>query len=64
MTDNKNARDGRDRSKVGSKGASVVEYLHSQHPEFTHQQIVDAIAKAGPVRADIEAYLRQQKGKK
>ena len=59
MSDNKNNQDGRDRSKVDSKDKSEVEYLHSQFPKHTHQQIVDAIEKYGPVRKEIEAHLKK-----
>ena len=55
----KNNQDGRDDSKVDSKDKSEVEYLHSQFPKHTHQQIIDAIEKYGPVRKDIEAHLKK-----
>lgn len=58
MADNKKKRDGRDRSKVDSKDASEVEYLHSKYPGLSHQQISGAIRAAGPVRKNIEKYLK------
>ena len=60
--DNKKTQDGRDRSKVNSKEAYEVEYLHQQYPKLSHQQVYAAVRKAGPSRAKIETYL-QGKGK-
>ena len=59
MSDNKNKQDGRDDSKVDINDKSEVEYLHKQHPGYTHQQIVDAIKKYGPLRKNIEAHLKK-----
>ncbi len=59
MSDNKQSRDGRDRSKVDSSDKSEVEYLHQQHPQHSHEQIVEAIKKYGPLRKDIEAHLKK-----
>ena len=59
MSDNKNTQDGRDRARVDSKDASEVEYLHSQFPEKSHEEIKIAIEKFGPVRKDIEEKLRR-----
>jgi Protein of unknown function (DUF3606) len=58
MADNKAKKDGRDRSKVNSKEAYEVEYLHSKYPNLSHQQVYSAIRAAGPVRKDIEQYLK------
>ena len=58
MSDNKQQQDGRDDARVDSKDKSEVEYLHRQHPNFTHAQIVEAVEKYGPLRKDIEAHLR------
>lgn len=57
--DNKNKHDGRDRSKVDANDKSEVEYLHSQHPALTHEEILDAVRKYGPSRKDIEAHLQR-----
>lgn len=57
MGDNKNIRDGRDRSKVDSKDRSEIEFLHRKFPRFSHPQIIEAIKAAGPLRRDIEEYL-------
>lgn len=62
ITDNKRKRDGRDRSKVNSKEAYEVEYLHSQYPRLFHQQVYAAVRKAGPSRKSIINYL-VEKGK-
>jgi hypothetical protein len=58
MSDNKNKRDGRDRAKVDSKDPSEVEYLHRKFPHLSHQAITGAIRAAGPVRKDVEAYIK------
>jgi len=60
MSDNKNTTDGRDASKIDSKDKSEVEYVHSQFPSLQHQQVVDAIDAAGPVREDVYAYIRKK----
>ncbi len=64
MTDNKKARDGRDRSKVDSKDPGEVEYVHRQRPGLTHRAVTGAIRAAGPVRKDIMAYPDKKYGKK
>jgi hypothetical protein len=61
MADNKNQTSQQDRIRVDANDPSEVEYLHRQFPAMTHQQIVDAIQKAGPLRADIIAYLNKSK---
>ncbi|MCW3087451.1 MAG: hypothetical protein JWQ78_837 [Sediminibacterium sp.] len=53
MSDNKKNTGVQDAIRVDSKDPGEVEYLHSQYPNLTHQQIKDAIAKYGPMRADI-----------
>ncbi len=63
MADNKNMNDGRDASKVDANDHNEVEHVHTQFPHHTHEDIKDAIAKAGPLRADIYAHL-EKKGKK
>lgn len=62
MADNKSKKGKQDRSKVNSKEAYEVEYLHSQYPNLSHQAIYAAVRKAGPGRAAIKKYL-QGKGK-
>jgi hypothetical protein len=58
MSDNKTNTGQQDRIRVDANDPSEVEYLHSQFPEKTHQQIKDAIKEKGPLRKDIEAYLK------
>jgi hypothetical protein len=57
MPDNKDQMTQQDRIRVDANDPSEVEYLHQQYPGLSHQQILDAIRVAGPVRADIIAWL-------
>jgi hypothetical protein len=57
MADNKDQTSQQDRIRVDSNDPSEVEYLHKQYPDMSHQQILDAIRIAGPLRADIIAWL-------
>ena len=57
MSDNKQHNDSRDNSKVDLQDPSEVEYVHSKYPHMQHSQVVDAIEKHGPSRADIYAHL-------
>ena len=57
MSDSKTNTGKQDRIRVDANDPSEVEYLHRQYPNKTHQEIKDAIAKKGPLRKDIEAYL-------
>lgn len=57
--DNKKSNGLQDAIRVDKNDPSEVEYLHSQHPSYTHEQIKEAIEKYGPVRADIEAHLKK-----
>ena len=57
MADNKDQTSQQDRIRVDSNDPSEVEYLHKQYPDMSHQQIVDAIRIAGPLWADIIAWL-------
>ena len=58
MSDNKSNTGQQDRIRVDANDPSEVEYLHSQFPNKTHQEIKEAIAAKGPLRKDIEAYLK------
>jgi hypothetical protein len=60
MADNKDRRDGRDRSRVDANDPNEVEHIHSQFPNLTHQQIKKAIETHGPMRDDILRFLRIQ----
>ena len=55
--DSKQNQGQQDRLRVDLNDLSEVEYLHSQYPEKSHQQVKDAIKKYGPMRADILKYL-------
>jgi hypothetical protein len=57
MSDNKSMNDGRDRSRVDSQDPSEVEYLHRQYPNLTHEQVLNTVKQAGPLRSDIEREL-------
>jgi Protein of unknown function (DUF3606) len=61
MSDNKTNAGQQDRIRVDAKDPSEVEYLHRQYPNKTHREIKDAIAAKGPLRKDIEAYLKSGK---
>jgi len=57
MSDSKQNVGQQDRIRIDSKDPSEVEYVHQQFPELKHQQIVEAIDKAGPFREDVIKYL-------
>lgn len=59
MSDNKKATDGRDRSKVDANDPSEVEYVHSQFPNLSHRQVMEAIKSKGPDRHAIYEYLKK-----
>ena len=63
MSDNKSNLGQQDRIRVDANDPAEVEYLHQQFPNKTHQEIKDAIAAKGPLRADIERYLAGGKQK-
>lgn len=58
MTDDKSKQPWQDDIKVDVNDKSEVEYVHKQFPNKTHQQIIDAIKKAGPYRKDIIKHLQ------
>ena len=60
MADNKQQTSQQDRIRVDANDSSEVEYLHQQYPFMTHQQILDAIKAAGPLRRNIVEYLNQK----
>ncbi len=63
MADNKNIKTQQDRIRVDSKDPSEVEYLHQKFPAFSHQEILQAIRRAGPYLKAIIEYLRtKEKG--
>jgi hypothetical protein len=57
MADDKMKTGRQDDIRVDSNDPNEVEYLHRQYPSKTHEQIREAIKKAGPLRADIVKYL-------
>ena len=57
MADDKSKTSKQDAIRVDANDPSEVEYLHSQHPGKSHEEIVDAIKQYGPMREDIEASL-------
>jgi len=59
MADDKQKTTRQDAIRVDSNDPSEVEYLHSQHPDKTHQEVLDAVKKYGPMREDIEANLKK-----
>jgi hypothetical protein len=63
MPDNKTNTGKQDDIRVDLNDPSEVEYLHQQFPSKTHQQIKDAIEKAGPIRADIVKLLNGSSSK-
>jgi len=60
MADNKSNTGKADDIRVDVNDPNEVEYLHRQFPEKTHQQIKEAIVKAGPMRNDILAELQKK----
>jgi len=60
MSDNKQNIGKQDDIRVDSNDPSEVEYLHRQFPEKTHEEIKKAIQAAGPLRANIVAYLQRK----
>lgn len=59
MSDNKQNTGKQDDIRVDSKDPSEVEYLHRQFPAKSHEEIKQAIEKAGPLRANIIEYLQR-----
>ena len=61
--DNKQKTGKQDDIRVDYNDPSEVEYLHQQFPSKSHEQIKEAIKKAGPMRADIIALLNRSGNK-
>lgn len=61
MSDDKKNVGKQDDIRVDANDPSEVEYLHQQFPNKTHQEIKEAVVQAGPMRADIIAYLQKKK---
>jgi hypothetical protein len=60
MSDNKTKTGKQDDIRVDSEDPSEVEYLHRQFPNKTHEEIKKAIKEKGPMRINIEQYLRSK----
>ena len=58
MSDNKDKQGKQDASRVDINDGSEVEYLHRQFPNKSHDEIKKAIKEKGPMRKEIEEYLR------
>ena len=58
MSDNKTKTGKQDGIRVNSNDPSEVEYLHSKFPDKTREEIRKAIKEKGPMRINIEQYLR------
>jgi len=58
MSDNKQKTGKQDDIRVDANDPSEVEYLHQKFPNKKHEEIKKAIKEKGPMRKDIEAYLR------
>lgn len=59
MTDNKAYTGKQDRIRISSKDPNEVEYVHRLFPSLTHQQIMEAIKRAGPLREEVMKYLKE-----
>ena len=60
MSDDKMNRGNQDDIRVDINDKSEVEYLHSQYPKKSHEEIVDAIRRYGPMRENIVKELRER----
>jgi hypothetical protein len=58
MSDDKTNVGRQDDLRVDINDKSEVEYLHSQFPNKSHEEVVDAIRRYGPMREDIVKELR------
>lgn len=56
--DDKTNKGRQDDLRVDINDKSEVEYLHSQFPKKSHEEVVDAIRRYGPMREDIVKELR------
>ena len=59
MSDNKQNTGKQDDIRVALNDPAEVEYLHQQFPNKTHEEIKAAIKEAGPMRSDIENFLKK-----
>lgn len=61
MSDDKSKVGQQDRLRVDANDPGEVEYLHRQFPEYSHDEIREAIQSRGPLRDDIVSYLMTRK---
>lgn len=61
MADNKEMIGGQDKTRVDANDKSEVEYVHRQFPHLEHSQVLEAVKSKGPMREDIENYLKTLK---
>ena len=59
MSDNKQNKGKQDDIRVDVNDPSEVEYLHRKFPNKSQEEIKKAIKEKGPMRKDIEEYLRK-----
>ena len=62
MADNKDKRDGRDRSRIDANDPNEVSYVRSQFPNLSQQEVKSAIEQHGPDREKVMEYLRGKQG--
>jgi hypothetical protein len=61
MSDNKSRVGKQDRLRVDANDINEVEHIHQLYPDLTHQEILDAVKKYGPMRETILNYLNSVK---
>lgn len=62
MSDNKELRDRRDRSKIDLNDPNEVSYVSQQYPWFSAEEVKTAIREKGPDRRTVIDYLDQKSG--
>ena len=58
MSDDKRNTGKQDDIRVDANDPSEVAYLQRQFPNHSHEEIMEAIKKYGPLRENIEQHLR------
>ena len=62
MRDNKDIKDGRDRSKIDLNDKNEVSYVRQQYPWFSMDEVKAVIREKGPDRRSVISYLDQKSG--
>lgn len=62
MSDDKDIRDGRDRSKIDLNDPSELAYVRQQYPWFSLDEIKKVIREHGPSRRSVVDYLDLKSG--